>query len=305
MKYFTKDYVESLQNIDLYDGFDVIDNKDLINIDYDDLYMKREKEYLDQERDSFDTSPLGMDDMIEELDLKLEDILIADVNDKGNEFNFRNPESMEEYNLYRENYFKMQMNEFNNRELFDEDEAKEEFKSDYEDAISNQVFMPKWVYEEVDPRLIALYYLPRDIYEELQKIDKENKEYLKELERLVEEDLYKQRLPEHFESLLDLHDSNLLKIEEKGNDIYLYVRYENDLDINNPKVLRFVDAKFLEKEEINLEIGSEGISSTYFIYQETYNNEDNYEFHFLLESYNDEVSNSAYMTIKAKDLIQE
>ena len=277
----------------------------MLYIDFDSLYKKKEKEYVDQARDSFDTSPLEMDDMIEELDLELEDILIADVDDKGNEFNFRNPESVEEYNLYREKYFKMQMNEFNNRELFDEHEAKEEFKSDYEDAISNQFFMPKWVNEKVDPRLIALYYLPRDIYEELQRIDKENKEYLKELERLVEEDLYKQRLPEHFESLLDLHDSNLLKIEEKGNDIYFYVRYENDLDINNPKVLRFVDAKFLEKEEINLEIEPEGISSTYFIYQETYNNEDNYEFHFLLESYNDEVSNSAYMTIKAKDLIQE
>ncbi|NLM06101.1 MAG: DUF4085 family protein [Tissierellia bacterium] len=303
MKYFTKEYAESLQYTGLVDKYEAIEN-DLRDSDIEDLYKKMEGEFIEEERRAYDTPPVEIYGIFGDLELALKDVLIGDVDKKGYEYDLRNPESLEEWNKYKEESFKRDMEEFENRGPFDEEEARELFKINYNMALEAKYHFPDWVYESVDNRLIALYYLPRDVYDKLKKISDENEEFVRKVDRLADENLYSQAIPDHMHDLLLLHDANLIKLEEREGDIFLYIRSECYLHTKDPIILKFVGGEYLEKEEMNLEVDSRGYSSTSFSYQETHNKGDHFEFHFLLNTFVDGGVKDIYLTIKARDLVE-
>lgn len=94
MKYFTKEYREALQNIGIAEGFEILEDK---NIDIDILYKQKEAEYIEQERLVHDTPPAHGNDLFSDLELVLEDILLADIDENGDETNLRHPKSYEEW----------------------------------------------------------------------------------------------------------------------------------------------------------------------------------------------------------------
>ena len=300
MRYFTKEYREALQNIGLVEGFDILEDKD---IDINELYRRKEYEYVESEREIYDTAPIHESDLFSDLELALEDILLADLDEDGNETNFRHPENYEEWEAYKEASYKRQLEEFENREPFNEEEARELFKMNFDLEVNDKSQLPDWVYKEVDPRLIALYYLPEEVYEKLEKISEESTRRIKEIDQLEEQDLTNKRIPNHLLELLELHDSNLLKIEEKEGNIFLDVDYSSALSLEGFQRLQFTEGEILENEINRLIIDEDGLSNIYFIAREVYNMGDYFEFHFLLDSYLDDEGESSYLTIRAKNLL--
>ncbi|WP_459130170.1 hypothetical protein [Guggenheimella bovis] len=299
MKYYTKEYREALHNTELVEGFEILDEE---NVSINTLYEKREREYIERERELHDTPPKKPEDLFSELSLVLEDILVVDLDESGNEVNARHPESMEEWEAYKEASFKRSLEEFERREPFNEKEARECFKINFDIAVRDRWQMPKWVYEEVDPRLIALYYIPKEKYNELRSVSEYNEKYIKEIDEKAEKVLSEQEIPEGILSLLDLQDASLLNIEEHEGTITLEVLYEPGSSRVGKCRLIFKDAEFLENEIDKISVDEEGNSNTYFINQEIYSLGDSYEFHFLLDSYEDDRIEEKYLTIKAKNL---
>lgn len=58
-----------------------------------------------------------------------------------------------------------------------------------------------------------------------------------------------------------LHDANLLKIEERAGDVYLYVTPVFHPEMKDTMILKFVDGEIIEMEEMDLSLDSEGNSS--------------------------------------------
>lgn len=154
----------------------------------------------------------------------------------------------------------------------------------FEIAVNDKWQMPDWVYEKVDERLVALNYLPEEIYEELENLSEESRR-------------------NHISELLELHDSNLLKVEEKDGEIFLDINYSLASSLEGVHRLRFVEGKILENEINQLMIDESGFSNIYFIGSEVSHKEDYFEFHFFLDSYVDDEGESLYLTIKGKDLL--
>lgn len=300
MKYFTKEYREALQNIGLTEGFEILEDK---NIDIEDLYKQKETEYIEKKRLIHDTPPLDENDLFSDLELILEDILLADIDENGDETNFRHPESYEEWEAYKEASYKRRLEEFENREPFDEKEARELFKMNFEIAVNDKWQMPAWVYEKVDVRLVALNYLPKEVYKELENFSEESEIRIRDIDQLEEENPTNKNIPNHILELLELHDSNLLKIEEKDGEIFLDINYSPASSLEGLYRVQFVEGKILENEINQLVIDENGSSNIYFIASEAYNVGDYFEFHFLLDSYDDDEGESLYLTIKAKDLV--
>lgn len=300
MKYFTKEYREALQNVGLVEGFEILEDKD---IDIDNLYKQKEEEYIEDKRQIHDTPPIHENDLFSDLELALEDILLVDLDEDDDETNFRYPESVEEWEKYKEASYKRRLEEFENREPFDEEEARELFKMNFDIAVNDKWQMPAWVYEKVDEILVALNYLPNEIYEELENLSEESERRIRDIDQLEEEDLTNKEIPNHILELLELHDSNLLEIEEKDEGILLDINYSAGSNLEGAHRVEFVEGQVLENEINHLVIDDNGISNIYFIAREVYNMGDYFEFHFLLDSYVEDEGESLYLTIKAKDLV--
>lgn len=300
MKYFTKEYREALQNIGLAEDFEILEDK---NIDIDNLYKQKEAEYIEQERLVHDTPQVHENDLFSDIELALEDILLVDIAENGDETNFRHPESYEEWEIYEEVSYKKQLEEFENREPFDEEEARVLFRMNFDIAVNDKWQMPTWVYEKVDARLVALNYLPKEIYEALENLSDESERRIRDIDQLEEEDPTNKEMPNHILELLELHDSNLLKIEEKDGEIFLDINYSPTSSLEGFHRVQFIEGKILENEINHIIIDESGSSNVYFIAREAYNIGDYFEFHFRLDSYVNDEEESLYLTIKAKDLV--
>lgn len=173
----------------------------------------------------------------------------------------------------------------------------------FEIAVNDKWQIPDWVYEKVDERLVALNYLPKEIYEELENLSEESRRKIRVIDQLEEEDPTNNEIPNHISELLELHDSNLLKVEEKDGEIFLDINYSLASSLEGVHRLRFVEGKILENEINQLVIDESGFSNIYFIASEVYHKEDYFEFHFFLDSYVDDEGESLYLTIKGKDLL--
>lgn len=301
MKYFTEEYRDALNNVGLVEGYEILENE---NIDIDSLYKQKENEFVEHERAIYDSPVIHENDLFSDIELVLEDILLSDFDEEGNEVNFRHPESYEEWETYKEANHKRLLEEYENRAPFDEDEARDLFKLNFDIAVNDKWQMPSWVYEKVDARLIALYYLPKDIYKELENLSKESERRIKEIDKLEEKDTYNKSISEEMIELLELHDSNLLKIEERDGSIFLDVIYSPISKLEGHQRIEFINAEIIENEISYVVIDENGFSNAYFIAREAYNYGDYFEFHFLLDSYVEDEVESMHLTIRAKDLVK-
>lgn len=301
MKYFTKEYRNALQNVGLVEGYEILEHE---NIDIDFLYKQKEDEFVEHERAIYDSPPIHENDLFSDIELVLEDILLSDFDEEVNEVNFRHPESFEEWEKYKEANHKRRLEEYENREPFDEKEARELFKINFDIAVKDKWQMPEWVYEKVDARLIALYYLPKDIYKELENLSKDSERIIEEIDQLEEKEPYNKLIPEEIIELLELHDANLLKIEEQDRSIFLNIIYGPASSLEGHQRIEFINAEILANEIGHVVIDENGFSNVYFIAREAYNYGDCFGFHFLLDSYVEDEGESMYLTIRAKDLVK-
>ena len=305
MRFFTKEWQEAVQNNASPEGFDIIKDREYSDVEIDELYQNRLDEFISNEREVYNIEPVHDLEFYDLSDLTIEDVLIVVLNSDGEE-TYIQPETMEEWKEYADAAYQENLQAFNEREEFNSDESREFFEMEYQMKLEYNDYLPDWVYDSMDNRLIALNYLTEDIYRKLERESELADEYIEsviEAYALSEEE---EDIPEDILDFLNLHDANLVGIEEVEGDILLTVKPEHFAEDDEPEVLVFTNARFIEFEELNTEIDDDflGLSPTFFIYNEVYNSGEGFDFHFLLADSSSEETYK-YLTIYADDIYSE
>lgn len=293
MKFYDKKYFELSQSNIYFDNFETIPDKKYSKKDIDDLYNKRLKLEMEEEKRIYNTKPdfKSVEEELNSGDINFEDYIYTDEDGK-----IHIPTSKKQILNHLAEEKKEALKSFNERPEFDEDNFREEFKESFEfvlDEISNENF-PEWVFEKVDKRIIALNYLPESVWEELKKeeIEIENKlQAIREEARLV---LDAQGIPLKISNRFkDFYDAMLRNFKENKDD------YEMRLitEIDELVILKFKSAKIIENEKMDFRK-----NAVYYVGEELYKNDDNYEVHMIFNEYSKKGNEFKYITLSCSDI---
>lgn len=263
MRFYTKEYYTLMMNLGMTDMYEPIIEKDYTDDEIEELYQKALDKYIEEERASYDEPP------------------VLFVDEDGN------AEDLED--------FEAEVEEFENREPFDEKEAAEEFEDLYKDNLEEpDEDLPDWVKETVDPRILAMYFMPEKIYRKLAEEDKANEEKFEALDEKADEALEDMRgdLPEEYEELMDLLEEleNAYVIEAAIGSGEIELKLEGWDDEGEEAVfkLRFDEAEVLENEgiEAHSEKDEDGDieSDCELLYSEIYVEDGRPEFHMFFDN---------------------
>ena len=263
MRFYTKEYYTLMMGLGTVDMYEPIIDKDYTDDEMEELYQKALDKYIEEERASYDEPP------------------VLFVDEDGN------AEDLED--------FEAEVEEFENREPFDEKEAAEEFEDLYKDNLEEpDEDLPDWVKETVDPRILAMYFMPEKIYRKLAEEDKANEEKFEALDEKADEALEDMRgdLPEEYEELMDLLEEleNAYVIEAAIGSGEIELKLEGWDDEGEEAVfkLRFDEAEVLENEgiEAHSEKDEDGDieSDCELLYSEIYVEDGRPEFHMFFDN---------------------
>jgi hypothetical protein len=293
MKFFDKEWMKLQSKIGITEGFDVIENKEYSDSDIEKLYKKRLKQELKIEKEAYNTKPdfsykkeMAMDE-----DLELTDMIV--LNEKTGEIII--PKSREEALKYIEKEEEKAIQEFNDREVFDEEEFENDFKENYEIALKNQNNeFPKWLFEEVDERLIALNYLTRSAFQKLREEEEIAEEKLNQIEEEASKILSAQHIPYKISEKFDFYEARVKSFEVKENN-----NYEMRLVTEDDRLMSviFKHSKILENEKIDFKK-----NTVYFVCHELYLKNKIYEVHMLLEYFTEKSCEYKYITLQCEDI---
>ena len=263
MRYYTKEYYNLLLSLGMADMYEPVIEKDYSDEEIEELYQKALDNYIEEERACYDEPP--------ELDFDGD----------------YDPEYVE--------MMKAEFEEYENREPFDEEEAAEDFRENYEDNLEEpDGDIPDWVKEEVDPRILAMYFMPEKIYRKLAEEDAENEEKFEALDEKADEarEDMREEVPEDYEELMDileeLESCSVYSSSIDGNEIELQIEGWDDEGDPVIYTLRFDEVEVLENEGVKAEswIDEDGdrASVCEFLFAEMYFEGDRPEIHMMFEN---------------------
>lgn len=263
MRYYTKEYYTLMMSLGVADMYEPVIDKDYSDEEIEELYQKALDKYIEEERACYDEPP--------EFDL--------DEND--------DPEYVE--------MLKAEIEEYENREPFDEDEAAEEFRENYEDNLEEpDGDLPEWVRESVDPRILAMYFMPEKIYRKLADEDEANEEKFEELDEKAEEAREDMRdaIPEDFEELMDtleeLESCYVIEASIGGDEIELQIEGWDDEGEEAIYTIRFDEVEVTENEGVDAKSWTDEdgdtLSDCEFLYAEMYFEDEKPEIHMMFDN---------------------
>lgn len=316
MRYYTKEWYELMQALGTSEMFEPIIEKEYSDEEFEQLYCEMLEKHIQEERDLYDEPPVfDLDEWKEEFpreEFDPEYFLIGEIDEDGEEYDLRNPESYEELLQFQIDEYEHQWKEFEERPPFDEEEAREEFEDDYNESLEEpDEDIPAWIRESVDPRLIALGLLPERVYKKLLDEEEEMERRFDELDEIADmeyESLYEDLLEGDEDAAAELpegidYDELIRNIEDLNavdGDYVAEVRIlDGDLvivfsgwDEEGDEIVRtafFENAEILEDDglEITTERDEDGdiVSDCDFTAHELYCLDDGkYEVHMLFEN---------------------
>lgn len=263
MRFYTKDYYTLMMALGVTDLYEPVIDKEYTDEEIAELYQKALDKYIEEERASYDEPPE----------------LVSDDND--------DPEYVE--------MLRQEIEEYENREPFDEEEAKADFEEMYRDNLEEpDEDLPEWVRESVDPRLPAMYVLPEKVYKKLADEDEANEAKFEELDEVVEDALEDMRddLPEEFEELLDtleeLECASVLSADVSDGEIELKLEGWDDEGEEVIYTFRFDEAEIIENEGLDVNSGKDEDGDTEsdceLLYSEVYIEEGRPEVHMMFDN---------------------
>lgn len=275
MKHYTKEWQALLSQMDLSEGLKVIEDKAYSDQDILDYVQSQEDERVVEDREMFDTMP--------NLDFEISMI---------NELYDSNEISLEEKDMYLnqvKRQYDQDMKDYLVRGEFDEELSRQYFREDYSmmlDAVAD--FYPGFVVDTVRPELLALFSVPKSVYEALQKRDVELEEQMELLNHKAGEELSSQDIPMELYEAFDFHDALVIDVFVDDSDFMMLLHTEEQEDVK----VTFKNAKVLE-DELEYE------EDVYFIYRELYRLENNnFEIHMMMS----EGEDYRYLTIECSDV---
>ena len=307
MRYHTKEYYELLMSLDAAACYEpTIDKEVYTEEDIAELYQEAMDRYIEEERAEYDAPPEYIFDIDDLEDFDPEDIAIAVpglADDEGDDLLIPvDPADREKLKKLCDRIYALEVEEFEKREPFDEEEAKEEFEEMYRDNLEEpDEDLPDWVRESVDPRILAMYLMPEKIYRKLSAEDDANQERFDALDEAADEALDAQResLPEEYQEFLDileeLEDSTVVSIGmKKGSSGASAGRMEIELEgwdeegNEVPRLLSFTKPEIIEDEGVEVRSWEDEDGDTdsdcELLYCELYKENDRPEIHMLFDN---------------------
>ncbi len=263
MRYYTKEYYTLMMALGVADMYEPVIDKEYSDEEIEELYQKALDNYVEELRASYDEPP---------------------------EFDFDEAADPEYVEMMRE-----ELEEYENREPFDEEEAAEGFRETYEDNLEEpDGDLPEWVRETVDKRILAMYFMPEKIYRKLAEEDEANEEKFEALDEKADEarEDMRENLPEEFDELMDtleeLESSYVVGAVTDDDEIELKIEGFDDEGEEVIYTLRFDEVEILENEGIDASPWTDEDGDTFsdceFLFSEIYIEEGRPEIHMLFDN---------------------
>ena len=227
MRYYTKEYYTLLLAQGAAELYEPIIEKEYSDEEIEDLYQQAMDRHIEEEREEYDQPP---------------GLIIVDED---------GPDSA---------VFELSIDEalaYENREPFDEEQSRADFEEMYRDNLEEpDEDLPDWVREAVDPRILAMYFMPERIYRKLTAEDEINEKKFDALDDEADEKLEELRetLPEayqeFFDVLEDLEDLYVTDIEITDDEIRMTLSGWDDDGDEEEKLLRFSSPEIIENEGV-------------------------------------------------------
>ena len=263
MRFYTKEYYTLMMSLGVTEMYEPVIDKDYTDEEIEELYQKALDKYIEEERADYDAPP----------------VLYLD--EDGD------PEDLE--------FFRIETEEYENREPFDEEETAEDFEEIYRDNLEDpDEDLPGWVRDEVDPRILAMYFMPEKIYRKLSEQDADNEERFEALDERADEALEDMLadLPEEYEELMEtlegLEDAYVLGIEMTGDEIELKLEGWDEEGEEAVYTLRFDEVEMIEDEGVTAHPGKDEDGDTEsdceLVYSEMYIEDGRPEIHMMFDN---------------------
>lgn len=304
MKYYTKEWYYLMQLWGLGDSFKKIPDKIYTDMDIQTWYDKLLQKEIASEKKSYNTPPvLHIPNSLFAEPFNPDDWSYIDEDDI-----IHRPESPEEVRSNLIAQHEAALEAFQNRDPFDPEEVKYWFRESYRAGLRNaRGFYPKWLSEEVDPRLIALNLLPETSCKKYKKELRKAKAEWNRLNRGAERAASRQQIPESIREMFQLHDACLQSFRKAGKNYEMLIRKDGAWQDDQEACMKilFRDAIILEKDpwlrvrKYKTEDGTI-LSNTTFLYHELYNKDHGYEIHMMFWTGKAKL---AYLTVWCSDVI--
>lgn len=308
MKYFTKEWYELMQRLDYCLCMRPIADGEYTDADIKRLYDKKLKAEIARDRRDYNDPPTFIDFDIDDMDI--DDFTFFDPQTGKLEKAASKAEITERIEAEKAAAWA----EFNSRPPFDPAETVENFERMYEGGLKHGLsHYPEWAQKLLDPRLVALSYLPRTVYDRLKAESRRNKKEFERIERTARKALEKEsaRIPERILDIFSgFHDARIMRLDKLGDDIAMLVALDCACFEGETPYVRvlFKNAEIVESDGLPFNDGDslrmptdEGydICLTY-LYDEFYAVDGGIEAHFLL-SFDD----LKYFTVRCADIVCE
>lgn len=264
MRYHTKEYYTLMMSLGTVDLYEPVVDKDYSDEEIEELFQQALDRYVEEERAEYDEPP------VIELD---ED---------------------DEYELDEEDIQEM-IDEYMNREPFDEKESEEDFREMYSDNLEEpDEDLPDWVRETVDPRILAMNLMPEKIYRKLAMQDEINEKKFDEIDERADEafEELRETLPDEYVDFMDaleeLENSCVTDARIAGDKLALTLLGWDDEGDEAEIVLKFAGVEVIEDEDIRVDAwedeDGDADSDCELLFSELYMEDGRPEVHMLFDN---------------------
>ena len=316
MRYYTKEWYTLMQEIGTVDLFEPVLDKEYTDEEIEELYQDMMEKHVQEEHDLYDEPPFVIteEDEIDPEDFDPEDYFVGIIDEDGEEVELRHPDSLEEFLEFQKIEMENLLEEYENREPFDEEEARAEFAEDYQDNLDEpDEDLPQWILDTVDPRLVAMWVLPESAYKRLAEEDAEKQARFDELDEAADEameDFYESITSDELADLIDdleeMTGDYVVNYTESGDEIELqFSGWDEDGDEVRRSII-MGEAEILEKEPLDLQVETDEDGDTTsncdITQYEIYFEDDMFEIHFLFDNYDEGLK---YLTVRCGEITVE
>lgn len=292
MRFYTKEWSSLMDSLGVVDMFRPVIDKEYTDEEIEDLFYESMERYVEEEREMYDEPPFIIADEFDD-----------DDDDDDDEEGGNDGAVLIDFSSL--------VDEYENREPFDEDEAREEFRENYEDELEEpDEDIPAWIRESVDPRLIAMGVLPEGAYKRLMAEEEELQKRFDELDEAADEAYEKMcaDLPDEYSGISDdldeMEGEFLIGKEHKDDELILTFAGWDDEGDPVKRTATFESVKIIEDEglEINAELDEDGeyTSDCDLDYHELYYENGRFEVHMLFDD-----GNKKYLTFSCDSITIE
>ncbi len=310
MKFYTKEWYELMQKLDYCVCMRPISDGEYSDDDIKKLYNKRLKAEIARDKRDYDEPPSFIDFDIDSADLDE----FAYIDGTGV---LCKPSSKAEIKEIIEAEKAAAWAEYENRPPFDPSETEQMFRQMYDARLEYGLMrFPEWARETVDPRLVALGYLPRSVYDSLKEECRRNKKQFEQINRAARNALKKEnkKIPARITDIFaGFHDASILRLNKRDGDLEMCVRLNCACFEDETPYVRvvFKNAHVLESDGLVVDdcaksSGAGSADATFaddmsvYLYDEFYAVDGGVEAHFLLCA-----DDLKYLTVRCADIVCE